>query len=162
MSKAIISRSVIAVLFTFLLILLIFNMYTIYETELTSNLCSMEKLVPEEKLIKTKTGETLESVIRIYNNGTLPLHRINGPSIIVFIGPENKSIQNFSASYVLPTIIEPHITEICYINISLNYTGPVSYYAEVYYYVGNWKPDPYLQDYYYVKYISEVEFSWEI
>ncbi len=134
---------------------------TLYQTERTSEKCSSEKIPVESKIIPTPNGEILESQIYIYNNGSLPLHQIGGPSIIVFIGINNQSIDNFSYTSDLPQTIEAHSGVLSYVNISLNYRGNTSYFLQVYYYVGNWKPNPYLQDYYYTKFISEVEFSWQ-
>ncbi len=89
------------------------------------------------------------------------MHEIGEPSVIVFIGNNNQSVDNFTFTSDLPETMEPGSGYRSYVNISLNYTGKVSYFLQVYYYIGNWRPNPFLQDYYYVKYISEVEFSWQ-
>lgn len=147
--------------FLSVLSLLLMPLSTLYQTERTSEICSSEKLPVEWKIVSSPNGEILESKIYFYNNGSLPLHEIGGPSIIVFIGINNQSINNFSYTSDLPETLEAHSGVITYVNISLNYKGNASYFLQVYYYIGNWKPDPYLQDYYYTKFISEVEFSWQ-
>lgn len=154
-------RTIFIVAIILSILLLIYNFDTLVQTENTSYVASSQ--VPQ--LIESTTvhngSTTLISVITIFNNGTLPLNFFFGPSLVVFMGLHNITISNYTFESHFPKVIQPGKFAYAFLNITVNFTGKVSYFSKVDYYVGNWKPDPYQTDYEYVKFIAGVEFQWQ-
>ncbi len=143
------------------LLLLSYFLNGIVQTGKTSTVCSNE--VPEisEYSVFRNGSTTLFSKIIIFNNGTLALNYLSGPSIIVYTGPNKTSIGNYTLSKTIPKTILPGVSAVAYVNITVPYESKISYFFQIDYYIGNWKPNSYLGDYAYVKYFSGVHFEWE-
>ena len=134
---------------------------TLVQTGLTSSICSDESPAVSERSVFLNGSTTLLSVVKIYNNGTLPLEFLSGPVIIVYSGNNNASTTSYTLNKSIPHLILPGKSATAYVNITIPYYGRVAYYLQIDYYVGNWKPNPYLVDYSYVRYYSGVHFEWQ-
>ena len=143
------------------LLFLSYSLNGLVQTGKTSMVCSGESPIVSEYSVFHNGSTTLFSKIIIFNNGTLALNYLSGPGIIVYSGPNNTSIGNYTLSKIIPETILPGTSAVAYVNITIPYQSKISYFFQIDYYVGDWKPNPYLGDYGYVKYFSGVHFEWE-
>ncbi|MGC8645230.1 MAG: hypothetical protein ACP5UO_03045 [Thermoplasmata archaeon] len=143
------------------LLLLSLSLVTLAQTGETSMICSGETPVIYEYTVMHNGSTTLHSKIKIFDNGSLPLNYLSGPEIIVYSGVNRTSISNYNLTKVIPTTIPAGSFAIVYVNITVPYKTEISYFFQIDYYVGSWKPNPFLADYSYVKYFVEVNFEWE-
>jgi hypothetical protein len=130
------------------------------QTGKTSTTCSDEIPVVMEYNETHNGSTTLFSKIVIYNNGSLPLNYLSGPEMIVYTGFNRTSTTNYTLSKIIPKTILPGNSETVYLNITISFKTEISYFCQIDYYVGNWKPNPFVGDYQYVKYFSGVHFEW--
>lgn len=143
------------------LVLLSFSLNGLIQTGKTSALCSDEHPVVTE-YNKTYNGSTtLYTKIVLSNKGSLPLNFLSGPQVIVYFGINKSPTDNYVLQKMVPIKILQGKTGVAYINVTIPSETKVSYFCQVNYYVGNWKPDPYQKDYSYTKYFSGVVFEWE-
>jgi hypothetical protein len=152
---------VIIILLIGSMLLLSISLSALVQTGRTSELCSNESPVVSEYMMFQNDSAVLYSKIEIFNNGTLPLNYLSGLEIIVYSGVNRTSINNYNLTKVIPRTIPAGSYVFAYVNITVPYLTKISYFSQINYYVGNWKPNPFQTDYSYVKYFSEVNFEWE-